>query len=109
MGAIRPRALHPFAERRLCQIEVTGDTAHPLALVEHAPASLGLEVVIKSPACPALGRVCHRSGHRSRLSEDVHETGSSPGVCRRLPAPRLEAGRYGWRQTAGTYRPVPAL
>src|SRR5690606_6227782 len=26
----------------------------------------------------ALGGVCHRSGHRIHLSEDVHETGSSP-------------------------------
>ena len=40
---------------------------------------LGLEVVIEPPARPpALRCLCHRSGHRIHLSEDVHETGSSP-------------------------------
>jgi hypothetical protein len=38
---------------------------------------LGFEVVIESPAGPALGSVCHRTGHRSRLSLDVHEPGSN--------------------------------
>jgi hypothetical protein len=38
---------------------------------------LGFEVVVKVPARPpASGRIRH-SGHRIRLSEDVHETGSS--------------------------------
>ena len=51
--------------------------AHALALIEHEPDGLSLEVVIELPARPALGSVCHRSGHRIHLSEDVHETGSS--------------------------------
>ena len=40
---------------------------------------LRLEVVIEPPAhAPAPGGLCHRCGHRIRLSEGVHQTGSSP-------------------------------
>ena len=76
--AIGARALHPLAQRRLGQIEIAGDGADALALVEHQPDRLGFEVVIELPARPSLRGLCHRSGHRIRLSEDVHETGSSP-------------------------------
>ena len=72
----------------LGQIQVAGHGRDALALVEHQPDGLGFEVVIKLPArAPALGGVCHRSGHRIHLSEDVHQTGSSPtvtGAARRL-------------------------
>ena len=40
-GAIRTRPIDPLAERRLRQIEVAGDAAHALALVEHEPGQPG--------------------------------------------------------------------
>src|SRR5688572_16911217 len=71
--------MHPLPECRFRQIEVARDRADALAFVEHQPDSLRFEVVIE-PATRSspLGRLCHRCGHRIRLSESVHETGSSP-------------------------------
>ena len=83
LGAISAGAIHPLAQRRLGQIEIAVDAAHALALVEHQPDSLGFEVVIESPARPALGYVCYRSGHRIPHGKDVHETGSSRELRRR--------------------------
>jgi hypothetical protein len=78
MRAVSLGASDPDPEIGLDQIEVARDARNALALVEHEPDRLRFEVVIESPAGPALGCVCHRSGHRIHLSEDVHETESSP-------------------------------
>jgi hypothetical protein len=93
-GAIGARAIDPLAKGCLGQIEVARHTAHAPALVEHEPDRLGLEVVIESPAGPALGGLCHRSGHPIRLSEDVHQTGSnaSASVFAHAREPRGPAG-----------------
>jgi hypothetical protein len=42
-----------LAHSRNAKIKVARDAAHALALVEHEPGRLGLEVVIESPARPA--------------------------------------------------------
>ena len=78
-GAIGARALHPRAQGRLRQIKVARHGADALAFIENQPNGLGSEVVIE-PATGAspLGAACYRCGHRTRLSEDVHQTGSSP-------------------------------
>jgi hypothetical protein len=42
--------MDPRPQRRFRQIEVAGDRANALALVEHQSDRLGLEVVIELPA-----------------------------------------------------------
>src|SRR4029453_4185318 len=83
VGAVGARAVHPLAQRRLGQVEIAGDGAHGLAFVQYHPDCLGLEFVVESPARPPTSwGVCHRCGHPIRLSESVHETGSSPRTPR---------------------------
>ena len=74
---IRPGLLDPIAERRLRQIEIAGRRGHDLALVEDQPHRPGLEFVTEAASGSFPFRLGHR-GHRIRLSESVHETGSSP-------------------------------
>src|SRR5262249_1739756 len=83
VAAIGAGARDPDAKIRLGQVEIPGHAPNALAFVEHQPAGLGFELVIELPArTPVLvGRVGHWSGHRIRLSEDVHQTGSSPPRC----------------------------
>src|ERR1051325_8520533 len=78
LRAIGARALDPVAQGGFGQIEIAGDGRNRLAVLEDQADRLGFELVVKLPARPALGGVCHRSGHRIHLSEDVHETGSIP-------------------------------
>ena len=75
--------------------ELAGDRADTAALVQHQPDRLRTKFIGELPPCSATPRTlgCHR-GHRIHLSEDVHETGSSPyrlfapGVLRRSwPSP----------------------
>src|SRR5207253_1573661 len=64
---------------RFGQIEVARDGADALAFVEDQPDGLRLEIVVESATRSSpLGGFCHRCGHRIRLSESVHKTGSSP-------------------------------
>ncbi len=94
MRAIGVRTPDPDAEIGLGEIEIAGHARNALALVEHQTHGLGLEVVIKLPArAPGLlGSVGHRSGHRIHLSEDVHETGSSPHAHAEVVSAFLENG-----------------
>src|ERR1051325_11195788 len=87
LRAIGARALDPVAQGGFGQIEIAGDGRNRLAVLEDQADRLGFELVVKLPARPALGGVCHRSGHRIHLSEDVHETGSIP-TCARSPMTR---------------------
>jgi hypothetical protein len=70
------------------QIEVACDRANARAFVEDQPDGLCFEAVVESATCSSLlGGVCHRCGHPIRLSESVHQIGSSPtpdfaGECR---------------------------
>src|SRR5947209_7589850 len=78
-GAIGARAMHPLSESRFGQIEVARDGADALAFVEDQPDGLRLEIVVESATRSSpLGGFCHRCGHRIRLSDSVHKTGSSP-------------------------------
>ena len=88
VGAIGAGAMDLFAERRLGQVEIAGRGADALALLEDQADRLRFEVVIEPSAwAPApFRRLCHRCGHRIRLSESVHETGSIPAVCQSLLA-----------------------
>ena len=70
-GEVLQRAL-PHA------VQVARGRRNALALVEHQAHRLGLEVVIEASARPPRGCLCHRSGHRIHLSEDVHVIGSIP-------------------------------
>ena len=76
--SIRTSPLDPVAQRGLREIEITSHLPHAPAFVEYQAHRSGLELVIKLPAwAPILGWLHHR-GHRIRLSECVHEIGSSP-------------------------------
>jgi hypothetical protein len=77
MRAVGLPAPHPLAQGRLRQIEIAGGRTHGLALVQHEPDRLGVEVLVKPPARPPASRRGGHSGHRIRLSEEVHEIGSS--------------------------------
>ena len=73
----RARSTHSrSADSVRSRSRATAPTA--LALVEHQPDGLRLELVSELPARPALGCVCHRSGHRIHLSEDVHANRIKP-------------------------------
>src|SRR5207247_10206418 len=74
----RRRASRAFLLDGFRQIEIAGDGADALAFVEHQPDRLRLEVVIEPATRPSpFGGLFHGRGHRIRLSESVHETGSS--------------------------------
>src|SRR5262249_6578268 len=80
LGPIGAGPGDPGAQRRFRQIEIAGDRARRLAVVQDEAHRLGFEVVVKVPArAPAFRSIGH-SGHRSRLSKDVHEIGSSAPV-----------------------------
>ena len=72
--------MHPRPQGRFCQIKVPSDRADAFAFVEYQPDGLRFKVVVE-PATRSspLGSFCHRCGHRIRLSESVHETGSNAG------------------------------
>jgi hypothetical protein len=76
-------------------IETAGSRADSLALVEEQTDRLCFKFVIEPSArAPAFGGLCHRSGHRIHLSEDVHQTGSSaPASCDRLHRITTRLGR----------------
>ena len=59
---------HPLAQRRFRQIEIAGDRADRLAVLEHQADGLRLELLIELPAGPPAFAVGH-SGHRIHLSE----------------------------------------
>jgi len=50
VSAIVAGAMYPLAERRHGQVEIAGLGPDALALVEHQPDGLRLEVVIEPPA-----------------------------------------------------------
>src|SRR5688500_9313155 len=78
MRAICPGSLHPFAQRGFGQIEIAGHRADWFAFVNHQSDGLSFEFIIELPTrAPAWRGLGHRCGHRIRLSEDVHQSGSS--------------------------------
>jgi hypothetical protein len=79
--ALRPlcsRVSDPAAQGGRLQVELAGDGAHGLAFVEDQPNRRFLQVVIELPAGAPARLASGHAGHRIHLSEDVHETGSSP-------------------------------
>src|SRR4029450_4365669 len=79
LGPVRLRAFDPLPQRGLGQIKIARHGADALAFIEDQARRLLLELSIEPPAlAPRLGTVCHWSGHRIHLSEDVHQSGSSP-------------------------------
>src|ERR1700687_5814168 len=78
-AAIDPRLLDPLAQRRLSQIEIPRRRADRLPFLEHEPDGPGLKLLTESPTRTLGLFVCH-CGHRIRLSESVHEIGSSPNA-----------------------------
>jgi hypothetical protein len=82
-STIAPSCPRSPSRSRPPQIQIPCYAANALPLVEHQADRIRFEVVIESPARPALGCGCHRSGHRIPRKEDVHETGSSPLRMRR--------------------------
>jgi hypothetical protein len=70
-------ARHPQAQGRRRQIDVTGDRADRLAVIQDHANGLAAKLLIELPAWAPTFPAFGHSGHRIHLSEDVHETGSS--------------------------------
>ena len=70
--------LDPEAEGRGRQVQLAGDGADRFALVEDQPYGAFLELFREPPAGSPAWLAWGHAGHRIHLSEDVHETGSTP-------------------------------
>ena len=107
--------LHPGRERGRGQIQLAGDGTDRLVFVEDQANGAFLELVRELPAYAPASGIFRHAGHRIHLSEDVHETGSSPpGVSKKFSrlngnasTERLASSVIGWPRlaTKSSFRP----
>jgi len=75
--AIRARLVHPIAQGRFGQPQIARRCRYCFPLVLNEPDGAGFVVI--GETAPSPFRLSIRHGrHRIHLSEDVHESGSSP-------------------------------